>query len=69
MSEPRAKYNKRQSGIVVTDPAQLMITGVQPVSMGERLTWQAQLPMQPKRQQLPLDIGFWNPMRDQLEMF
>jgi hypothetical protein len=30
---------------------------------------QAQLPMQPRRAQKPLDIGFWDPMRDQLEMF
>jgi hypothetical protein len=69
MSKPRAKSDKRLSGIVVTDPAQLMIAGVAPVSMGERLSWQAQQPMQPKRQQRPLDIGFWNPMRNQLEMF
>ena len=27
------------------------------------------LPMQPRRAQKPLDIGFWDPMRDQLEMF
>jgi hypothetical protein len=69
MSKPRVKSDKRLSGIVVTDPAQLMIAGVQPVSMGERLSWQAQQPMQPKRQQRPLDIGFWNPIRNQLEMF
>lgn len=24
---------------------------------------------QPRRTQRPLDIGFWNPMRDQIEMF
>ena len=43
--------------------------GVQPVSLGERLQWQAQMPMQPRRVQKPLDIGFWDAMRDQLEMF
>jgi hypothetical protein len=69
MSKPRTKSKKCQSGIGLTDPAQLMIAGVQPVSMGERLSWQAQQPMQPKRQQRPLDIGFWNPIRNQLEMF
>ena len=50
-------------------PDQMMIAGVQPVSLGERLTWAAQQPMQPKRAQRPLDVGFWDPMRDQLEMF
>ena len=51
------------------DPAQIMMVGVAPVSMGERLGWLANQPIQPKRQQRPLDIGFWNPMRDQIEMF
>ena len=51
------------------DPAQIVMPGVQPVSLGERLQWQAQLPMQPRRAQRPLDIGFWDPMRDQIEMF
>lgn len=51
------------------DPAQIIMPGVRPVSLGERLNWQAGLPMQPRRAQKPLDIGFWDPMRDQLEMF
>ena len=51
------------------DPAQIVMPGVKPVSVGERLNWQVQLPMQPRRAQKPLDIGFWDPMRDQLEMF
>jgi hypothetical protein len=51
------------------DPAQIIMPGVMPVSLGERLNWQAQLPMQPRRAQKPLDIGFWDPMRNQLEMF
>ena len=51
------------------DPAQIAMPGVQPVSLGERLHWQAQMPMQPRRVQKPLDIGFWDAMRDQLEMF
>ena len=51
------------------DPDQMMIDGVAPVSMGERLGWLAEQPIQPRRAQKPLDIGFWNPMRDQIEMF
>jgi hypothetical protein len=55
--------------ITPPDPAQIMMAGVAPVSMGERLGWLANLPMQPRREQRPLDIGFWNPTRNQLEMF
>jgi hypothetical protein len=55
--------------IATPDPDQMMMAGVAPVSVGERLGWLANQPMQPKRQQRPLDIGFWNPMRDQIEMF
>lgn len=55
--------------ITPSDPAQIMMAGVAPVSMGERLGWLANQPMQPKRVQRALDIGFWNPMRNQLEMF
>lgn len=51
------------------NPAQIVMPGVKPVSLGERLQFQAGLPMQPRRAQKPLDIGFWDPMRDQLEMF
>ena len=55
--------------ITPPDPGPIMMAGVAPVSMGERLGWLANQPMQPKRHQRPLDIGFWNPMRDQIEMF
>jgi hypothetical protein len=55
--------------ITPPDLAQITMAGVAPVSMGERLGWLANLPMQPRRAQRPLDIGFWNPMRDQIEMF
>ncbi|MFN0045613.1 MAG: hypothetical protein ACKVOS_04020 [Sphingorhabdus sp.] len=54
---------------VADDTGQMMIAGIPRVSLGERLTWTAQQPMQPKREQRPLDIGFWDPMRNQLEMF
>ncbi len=55
--------------VTLPDPDQVMIPGIAPVSMGERLGWLAAQPMQPRREQRPLDIGFRNPMRDQLEMF
>ena len=55
--------------ITPPDSAQMMIAGVAPVSLGKRLGWLANQPMQPRRAQRPLDIGFWDPMRDQLEMF
>jgi hypothetical protein len=61
--------SKTFSQITPPDPDQIMLTGVAPVSMGERLGWLANQPMQPKRVQRALDIGFWDPMRDQLEMF
>ena len=60
---------KTLAQITPPDPAQIMMAGVAPVSMGERLGWLANQPMQPRRPQRPLDIGFWNPMRDQIEMF
>lgn len=55
--------------IMPADADQMMLGGVAPVSVGERLGWLAEQPMQPRRAQKPLDIGFWNPMRDQIEMF
>jgi hypothetical protein len=60
---------KGVSAVDASEADQMMITGVKPVSLGERLTWAAQQPMQPKRVQRPLDIGFWDVMRNQLEMF
>lgn len=51
------------------DPDQITMPGVQPISLGERLQFQAGLPMQPRRVQKPLDIGFWDPMHNQLELF
>ena len=55
--------------IVRADPDQIELAGMKPVTQGELLTWAAQQPRQPTRPQRPLDVGFWNPMRDQLEMF
>ena len=62
------KCNLRVS-IPSAHPDQLVIAGIAPVSLGERLTWAVQQPMQPKRAQRPLDMGFWNPTRNQLELF
>jgi len=60
---------KQPVRVAEPDPNQITMPGVQPVSLGERLQFQAGLPMQPRRGQKPLDIGFWDPMRDQLELF
>ena len=55
--------------IAASDTDQIIMAGVAPVSMGERLGWLADQPMQPRCAQRPLDIGFWNPMRNQLDLF
>jgi hypothetical protein len=60
---------KTLSQITPPDPTQIMLAGISLVNMAERLGWLADQPMQSRRAQRPLDIGFWNPMRDQLEMF
>ena len=60
---------KTLTQIVPPDPDQIMMAGVAPVSVGERLGWLTNQPMQSRHEQRPLDIGFWNPMRDQIEMF
>ena len=60
---------KQPVHVAEPDPDQITMPGVQPVSLGERLQFQAGLPMQSRRVQKPLDIGFWDPMRNQLELF
>jgi hypothetical protein len=55
--------------IALSDSSQIMIAGIAPVSVREQLDYLANQPMQPRYKQRSLDIGFWNPMRDQLEMF
>lgn len=61
---------RKQAGrAVAPKPSQITMPGVQPVTLGERLQFQAGLPMQARRGHKPLDIGFWDPMRDQLELF
>lgn len=60
---------KQPVRIAESDPDQITMPGVRPVTLGERLQCRADMPMLPRRNQKPLDIGFWDPMRDQLEMF
>lgn len=60
---------KQTVRVAEPNPDQMTMPGVQPVSLGERLQFQAGLPMQSRRVQKPLDIGFWDPMRNQLELF
>ena len=60
---------KQAVSVALPDPNPITMPGVQPVSLGERLQFQAGLPMQPRRVQKPLDVGFWDPMRNQLELF
>ncbi len=60
---------KQSVRVAEPNPNQINMPGVQPVSLGERLQFQAGLPMQPRRGQKPQDTGFWEPMRVQLELF
>ena len=60
---------KQQPAVALPDTDQIVMAGVAPVTMGERLSWLAGQPMQPRREQRPLDVGFWDPMRNQIEMF
>ncbi len=59
----------KRSPLPAPDQDQIIMPIVQPVRLVEKLNHLASLPMQPRREQRPLDIGFWNPMRNQIEMF
>jgi hypothetical protein len=49
---------------------QLMLGGVKPSSMKEKVDWLAAQPMQPRRQQKPCDIGLFDEeSRKQFELF
>jgi hypothetical protein len=49
---------------------QLMLAGVKPQSMKDKLDWLVAQPMQPRKQQKPCDIGLFDTeSRRQLEMF
>lgn len=62
---------RRKSSVRVAgpDPDQIIMPRVRPVTLGEKLQCRADMPMLPRRNQKPLDIGFWDPMRDQLDLF
>ena len=49
---------------------QLMLGGVKPQSMKDKLDWLIAQPMQPRKQQKPCDIGLFDTeRRNQLELF
>lgn len=52
-----------------TDPNQMIIAGVEPLSLVERLAWTAQQPLQPKRAQHPLNIGSGTPCANSWKCF
>ena len=62
---------KRKSSVRIAgpDPDQITMPCVRPVTLGEKLQCRADMQMLPSRSQKPLDIGFWDPMRDQLDLF
>ena len=63
---------KRYAADVENTPEglQLMVAGVRPQSMKDKLDWRIAQPMQPRKQQKPCDIGLFDTeRRKQLEMF
>lgn len=49
---------------------QLLVPGVRPIGLKERLEWRAQAPLQPRKLQQPLDIGLFDlAARNQLDLF
>ena len=63
-------YAKRTKALVqLPDARQPSFNGVAPVTVGDRLGWLAEQPLRSDRPQRSLDIDFWDPMRNQLEMF
>lgn len=67
-----APDGKRYAENVENTPAglQLMLVGVKPQGMRDKLDWLIAQPMQPKKQQKPCDIGLFDTeSRKQLELF
>jgi hypothetical protein len=67
-----APNGKRYAADVEQTPEglQLMLAGVKPQSMKDKLDWLIAQPMQPRKQQKPCDIGLFDTeSRKQLEMF
>ena len=49
---------------------QLMLGGVRPASMKDRLTWLVEQPMRPRKRQKPCDVGLFDSQsRNQLKLF
>ena len=49
---------------------QLLLGGVRPASMKDRLTWLVEQPMRPRKRQKPCDVGlFDSDTRNQFELF
>ncbi len=51
------------------DRGKTVIESMAHVSLGERLVWMAGQPMEPGKPQQSVNIGFWNPMRYQMDLF
>jgi hypothetical protein len=67
-----APDGKRYAADVETTPEglQLMLAGVKPQNMRDKVDWLVAQPMQPRKQQKPCDIGLFDTdSRNQLEMF
>ena len=67
-----APDGKRYASDVERTPEglQLMLGGVKPQTMKDKLDWLIAQPMQPRKQQKPCDIGLFDTeSRKQLEMF
>jgi hypothetical protein len=63
---------KRFAADVEQTPAglQLMLNGVKPQTMKDKLDWLIAQPLQPRKQQKPCDMGLFDTeSRKQLEMF
>jgi hypothetical protein len=53
-----------------TGEQQLLVPGVEPISLRQRLEMRAEAPLQPKKLQQPLDIGLFDTnARNQLDLF
>lgn len=51
------------------DPDQMLMPDVRPITLRDRLQWQMEQPLASQREQKPLDTGFWDPMRQQMDLF
>lgn len=61
--------HKPPASIAGLGPARITMPGMRPATLGEKLQCPADMPTLPRRKQKTFNIGFWDPMRNQLEMF